>query len=115
MSQNHFNRWYFGNGAGIDFNAQSIGVLVDSKMTTDEGCSVISDSSGALLFYTNGMIVWNKNHDTLKNGFGLFGDRSSTQSALIVQLPKSKHLFYIFTTDGISYTENKGVCYSIVD
>src|SRR6185436_1598045 len=44
--------------------------------------------------------------------FGLFGGASSTQSALIVQMPLSDSLYYIFTTgEQLAY----GLYYSIVD
>jgi gliding motility-associated-like protein len=63
-----------------------------------EGTSSISDSLGNLLFYTDGITVWNKLHATMDNGDSLLGHQSSTQSALIVQRPCHKDQFYIFTT-----------------
>ncbi|MBL7837432.1 MAG: gliding motility-associated C-terminal domain-containing protein [Bacteroidetes bacterium] len=116
-AQKHFNNWYFGDKAGLDFNTSPPTILKNSMMSTREGCSSISDSSGNLLFYTDGTTVWNKNHDTMTNGFGLLGHFSSTQSALIAQKPNSSDIFYIFTTDAlIGFSDsNNGVNYSIVD
>jgi len=68
-------------------------------MDTNEGCSVLSDSNGALLFYTVGRTVWNKFHQVMKNGTGLPGHSSSTQSALIVPKPGSEYIYFIFTND----------------
>jgi len=69
-------------------------------MSTVEGCATISDTAGNLLFYTNGLTVWNKNHQVMENGSGLLGRESSTQGALIVPWPENDSLYYIFTTHG---------------
>ena len=53
------------------------------------------------------------------NGFSLIGDDIGTQTSLIVPIPESNTLFYIFTIktpaqDG-SNSDNEGLYYSIVD
>ncbi|REH00515.1 T9SS type B sorting domain-containing protein [Flavobacterium aquicola] len=108
------SNWYFGNKAGIKFNPDgSVTVLTDGELNTDEGCATLSNSKGDLLFYTDGVTIWNKNHKVMKNGMGLFGHSSSTQSATIVPKPGSSNLFYVFTLD---YEANQnGFRYSIVD
>ena len=105
--------WYFGTNAGITFNSGSPVALTNGALTTIEGVATISDNSGNLLFYTNGITVWNKNHLVMTNGTGLFGDVSSTQSAVIVQKPNQPNIYYIFTSDNDA--EVNGICYSIVD
>ncbi|TSD66736.1 T9SS type B sorting domain-containing protein [Inquilinus sp. KBS0705] len=82
-------------------------------MTTQEGCASIANSSGGLLFYTNGITIWNKNHDIMKNGDGLFGDLSSTQSAIIVPCPDNDKLYYVFTVS--AYGGGNGLNYSVVN
>src|SRR5262249_16838704 len=74
------NIWYFGNYAGLDFNSGAPVVLNNSAMTSFEGCGSIADTSGSLLFYTDGITVWNKNQEVMDNGTGLDGNLSSTQS-----------------------------------
>ena len=111
--QKEGNIWYFGINAGIDFNSGAPVALTDGAMITQEGCSSISDDTGRLLFYTDGIRVWNKNHVQMPNGFGLRGHSSSTQSALIVQKPGSNNIYYIFTTDATAGPN--GFQYSIVD
>ena len=116
-AQKEANIWYFGNRAGLDFNYNPPKALLNSKMATREGCSSVADSNGNLMFYTDGTTVWNKNHDTMINGKGLFGQNSSTQSALVVKQP-GKNKYYIFTCDSLTYrdyTYNRGVCYSVVN
>ena len=115
-AQKEANIWYFGNRAGLDFNYNPPKQLLNSSMGTRGGCSSISDSNGNLLFYTNGTAVWNKKHDTMRNGFDLFGSSNTCQPALIVQ-QYGKSLYYVFTCDSLTNSNrtNRGVCYSIVD
>ena len=61
-AQNEGNIRYFGYGAGLDFNSGSTVALIDGMLNTSEGCATISDNSGDLLFYTDGMTVYNRNH-----------------------------------------------------
>lgn len=114
FSQNEGNIWYFGANAGLDFNSGVPVPLNNGALVTHEGCASIADHNGDLLFYTDGMTVYNKNHTVMPNGTGLLGDNSSTQSAIIVKKPASNTLYYIFTVDGI--TGNNGpLAYSVVD
>ena len=53
------NNWYFGT-AGIDFNGPSPVAITTSAMSTYEGCSTVSDKFGNLLFYTDGVNVFNR-------------------------------------------------------
>ena len=91
--------WYFGYGAGLDFNSGSPVSLTNGSLNTSEGCASISDKNGNLLFYTDGSTVYNKSHQIMTNGFGLLGNRSSTQSAIIVPKPRNPYIYYIFTVD----------------
>jgi gliding motility-associated-like protein len=91
--------WYFGESAGLDFNSGSPVTLSNGKLTTNEGCATISDKDGKLLFYTDGSYVYNKNHQIMSNGYGLLGNKSSTQSAIIVPKPRNPYVYYIFTVD----------------
>ncbi|MFA5815529.1 MAG: hypothetical protein WC865_07905, partial [Bacteroidales bacterium] len=81
--------WYFGQNAGLDFNQYYPKPLTDGKITTREGVATICDKDGQLLFYTDGQTVYNRNHDVMMDGDGLFGDVSSTQSSIIVPRPGS--------------------------
>jgi hypothetical protein len=111
-AQKETNFWYFGINAGLNFNSGAPVVTTNGALNTTEGCAAISDANGALLFYTDGVNVWNKTHTLMPNGTGLQGDVSSTQSALIVKKPGSNTLYYIFTVpaEGVG-----NCCYSLVD
>ncbi|KAF2335428.1 T9SS type B sorting domain-containing protein [Flavobacterium ginsenosidimutans] len=105
FSQQEASVWYFGKNAGLKFhNDGSVTSLNDGKLVTNEGCASIADSSGNLLFYTDGRTVWDKNHIIMPNGdywagTGLLGDPSSTNSAIIVPKPGNSKIYYIFTLD----------------
>ncbi|HEX8270916.1 MAG TPA: T9SS type B sorting domain-containing protein [Flavobacterium sp.] len=105
FSQQEASVWYFGQNAGLKFQADgSVLPLSDGLLVTEEGCSSIADASGNLLFYTDGRTVWDRNHVIMpngnySNGTGLFGDPSSTQSAIIVPKPGEPNIYYIFTID----------------
>ncbi|MBI3501241.1 MAG: gliding motility-associated C-terminal domain-containing protein [Bacteroidetes bacterium] len=113
FSQKQTNQWHFGTLAGIDFNSGAPVALTGSALNTNEGCSSASDASGNLLFYTDGVSVWDKTNTQMPNGNNLDGDISSTESALVVPVPGSATLYYIFTVDYV--VGPKGFEYSIVD
>ncbi len=115
--QNEAANWYFGYGGGIRFNqlANTVSSVNDGMLFTNEGCASISDDTGSLLFYTDGTSIWNKNHSIMQNGFGLFGDSSSTQSAIIVPKPNDPNIYYVFTVDNALDGLNFGLNYSEID
>ena len=86
FSQAEASVWYFGENAGPKFHPDgSVTPLVDGKLNTLKGCATLSDSNGDLMFYTDGITIYNKNHQVMLNGSDLKGDASSTQSATIIQ------------------------------
>ncbi len=111
-AQNESNNWYFGNQAGINFSQGNPKALTNGSLNMQEGCSAISDSDGNLLFYTDGMHVWNKNHIQMSNGFDLGGAPSSTSVAIIPK-PGDSNIYYVISVD--ENVGNKGLSYSIVD
>ncbi len=97
FAQGETDNWYFGDHAGLHFDNTSATALNDGALNTQEGSASISDSAGNLLFYTDGITVYNKNHEVMENGTGLFGGRFSTQPALIIQQPDKPYIYYLFT------------------
>ena len=101
-SQKQANIWYFGQGAGVDFNFTPPKALGDGELYTLEGCSTFSDADGNLLFYSDGSTVWNKNHIVMNYtngnpGDNLLGDSSATQSGMIIPKPSTEDIYYLFT------------------
>lgn len=111
-AQNEASIWYFGNEAGLRFTETSI-EPIKSKLNTLEGCAAIADAEGNLIFYTDGVTVFNKGHKIMENGNDLAGHYSATQSAIIVPAPGKENQYYIFTTDHEG--GSKGLNYSIIN
>jgi gliding motility-associated-like protein len=110
-AQKEANNWYFGNSAGVTFASGSPQALTNGKLVTDEGCATISNSKGRLLFYTDGVNVWDSTHNKTPNGNGsLNGHSSASQSAVVIPRPDSIGQYYIFTVD--QWNGSKGLCYS---
>lgn len=118
FAQNQNNQWRFGYGGGVNFNTNPPSFVPGAPIATQEGSASIADkTTGALLFYTDGVTVWNASNQIMPNGTGLLGGRatllSSTTAAVIVPKPGSSNLFYIVTVDELG--SNNGVRYSVVD
>lgn len=105
--------WYFGDHAGLNFNFGNPDILINSAMHAEAGCSAISDKNGQLQFYTNGKEVWNRNHEKMSNGFGLNGSQILNQNSIIVPLPDTIDIYYLFTIN--AYYDSVGLNYSIVN
>ncbi|WP_162200470.1 T9SS type B sorting domain-containing protein [Kordia jejudonensis] len=119
-AQREAANWFFGVNAGLDFNSGIPTQLNTSQVNTLEGCSTISDENGAMLFYTDGVTVWNSLHQIMSNGTDLNGSFSSTQSSIVVPNPANDNIYYIFTTDVVDAYDpttntSNGFNYSVVD
>lgn len=124
FAQRQGNTWYFGDSAGIDFNHSTYppypDSLTDSKMSAGEGCATISDKDGNLLFYTNGVNIWDCSHSFMPNASGtdtltdwdimLSGDPSASQSGIVTPVLGNPDLYYVFTVDGWTSCGGVGIC-----
>ena len=105
--------WYFGTNAHVDFNTNPPSVNATSSMSQREGCASISAPNGNLLFYTNGVDVWDKNNNVMPNGAGIGGSQMAAQSSIIVPVPSQPNQYYIFTVG--DWISGPGLSYSLVD
>ncbi|HVW99388.1 MAG TPA: hypothetical protein VHA52_02965, partial [Candidatus Babeliaceae bacterium] len=129
------NVWAFGESTGMDFNS-GIPVVITTHILGDEGTASVCDSSGQLLFYTEGSFVWDRNGNIMPNGVDLvpgasvylalneYTPTSSTsQAALIVPVIGDKNKYYIFSLTSCivdmapsTSTLNRGqLYYSVLD
>ncbi len=120
-SQNEYAKWYFGEYSALDFMTNPPSILNTSAMLT-RGCSSIADAAGNLLFYTNGLTVWNKQHTIMANGTLAFAGGPNTAYPMIVKQPGNSNLYYIFRAFPEPYISTwpippttTGLYYSVVD
>ncbi len=138
-AQKEENVWVFGVAAGLDFNSGSA-VSISTRNSLSPDSSVrpvlnsgsVCDANGQLLFYTDGDRVWNRDHFIMPNGKeclipGRTGVGENTflgglQSGLIVPVPGSDNLYYIFSMERNlvgpllnPVSEGSHLFYSVVD
>ncbi len=108
------SRWYFGNGAGIDFLDNNKPLVTDEMAGADQapqGNALVGDLNEDVLFLTNGEKVWYGN-DPLPaaNGDNVGGSQEVAQNSLFVKFPADQTLFYLFTIN-----ESGSLFYNILD
>ena len=114
FTQKQANIWYFGNHIGVDFNQTPPQAINNGRASSTEGTSVIADNNGKLLFYTNGIVIMNRQHLLMKNGTSLAGSTSSTNNTVIVPLPGNDSIYYVFTVSAAN-DETQDFQYNIVN
>ena len=92
------SNWCFSTSNGLKFNTGVPVLGTINNNNIQEACAVQSDATGNLLFYTNGVNVWNKTH-ALINTTSLLGDTYSNQGTIITPDPGNANQYYIFTTN----------------
>ena len=110
--QGEANNWNFGTGAALDFNSGSPVSTTGSQLASEEACSTISNSSGQLLFYTDGYTVWDRNHNVMPNGRHLIWNDLNPRHTLIIPKPNNPNIYYIFIASSL---DSNGFNYSVVD
>lgn len=127
------NIWAFGTASGLDFTSGNP-VAVSTDITGfGEASASVCNNSGQLLFYANGVKVWDRNGNFMPNGNGLINDpglaplppnavdytSSTTQGALIVPMPGEAGKYYLFSLTcaemGINNSGMGRLYYSVID
>ncbi len=116
------NIWYFGDGAGLDFNPDPDDpdgptprpIQNPHPQNIPAGVTTVSDQTGQVLFYTDGSTVWDLNGNPMQNGLDIGGDNASAQSVMAIPLPGDETMFYLFTTQAGPGGSNE-VKFSVVD
>jgi len=109
--------WAFGNSAGIDFGVSGNSrTAIKVPGTTVEGSTVVTDTTGQMLFWSNGSTLFDRNNSPMPNGSGLKINSSATQT--VAAFPSIEHpgVYFVVTTTGASEVGGKGqLYYSKVD
>jgi len=112
------NIWYFGQNEGVDFKTNPPTKLSDGQVdNVFSRSSTISDDNGNLIFYTDGLSVWNMHHQIMHNGTDLtINEAFYTIPSVIVPDPSDNRLYYIFTANEWNGpVPNDGLHYARVD
>ena len=105
FSQEEDYIWRLGYFHGIDFNnAQADTFSVPQFSPIGFTNSGICGGSGNLLFYTNGVTIFNSNSDTMMNGSGLNPTAFTvshdplpiSQASIVIQRPDHSNEYYLF-------------------
>jgi len=107
------NIWYFGEEAGIDFNSGQATAIYNGQVHFGgiwRGTSVMCDTNGELLFYTQGDRIWNRNHEFIDPTF------LPAYDVISFPIPGSDMKYYVFGTPGYNPPQSLGKSYyAIVD
>ncbi|MEZ4804335.1 MAG: gliding motility-associated C-terminal domain-containing protein [Bacteroidia bacterium] len=116
IAQGENDEWIFGQNVHLSFKSGTATVIEDKNViNTLEGSTSVCDSKGKLLFYSDGLNVYDRYHQLLKNGDGLMGHKSSTSSAVVVPYPGKANTYYLFCVDQNLSHDNQGVTYNLID
>ena len=89
--------------------------MTGSGMNTTEGSTVTSDTAGVIMFYSDGVNVWNNSSSTPVYT-SLLGSQSSTQAALAMAIPGTNcQRYLIFTTKGVEPGGNHDLGVALVN
>lgn len=115
LAQKQNNNWCFGYYAGITFNTTPPSNIPNASISEEADATVSDRNTGELLFYTNNLHVYDRNHDIMPNGkdAGLDKRGTAAQGAVCVPFPNDTNKYYLFT---LAPTAKSGyLCYSVVD
>lgn len=109
---NSTNFWMLNQNSGLDFKESPPEQTSDCKISPDEGSSSISDENGIIL-YSDGLNVYDSSGTIVLSG--LLGEKTSTQTVLILKLPKSHNVYFVFTVSGGVGGKGNGFRYSVLE
>jgi len=115
FSQHRADNWVF-NVFGLKFNDDKVEVLDYYVTDYSRAMGAISDFDGNLLFYSDGITIFDKNKNIMGNGYDICQNGSeAVHQCIIIPKPYSDSLYYVFSLEPGIYQETTGLYYSIVD
>ncbi len=125
LNAQYGNVWMFNDKGGLDFSTAPPKPVSSAITAGWEASATMCDAQGNLLFYTDGLYIWDKNHNLMPNGSTLVSltppqngmvTQSSSQGALIVPVPGQRNKYYIFSLTNRELNTDMGkLYYSVVD
>lgn len=113
------HNWYFGSTPdGIRFNrgTNKPAAVNDQAIPFGTGGSAVATdpATANLLFYTDGLRVYDASHKQMPNGNGLGANTSANQPAVICPVPGQPNKYFIFTNSA-NFTTGGSINRSVVD
>lgn len=110
-------RWYFGNSSeNLVFDRNGRDVYLESSQSTpfgNAGAVTITDQfTGNLLFYSDGVQVFDAEHNLVPNATPLLGDPTINVPVVTAPVVGNPGEYYLFTNPGVGGTE---ILFSVVD
>ena len=109
------NFWFCPGNNTLDFNSNPPVSGFSPVKVPASGISAACNEQGALMFYTDGVNVYNRQHVIMKNGDSISDVSHASSLSIfnppIVQFPNSDSLYYVFTTA----LQGQNLCYSVID
>lgn len=111
----HAENWLFSTNVWLNINGNTSIRNMPENIISSNGSGVWSDANGEMIMYSDGLKVWNKDHEMIYQG--LLGNLGSLQPALFVPAPGNNNILYLFTTDILTSLNpvTKGVNYYKID
>jgi gliding motility-associated-like protein len=110
-AQKQNNQWRYATHSGADFNGTRPVRVSTSSMESWSSCMSVADrNTGALLFYSDGITVWDAQDQAMPNGHALRGSLASVQGGQIVPRPGYPNQYYLFVIARI-----QGLSYNLID
>ena len=116
FAQKEANNWIFGFNNLVDFNTDppTVDFLSNFDFFSERNTVSQSNGDGELIFYSNGLDVFNKNHEIMPNGFGILSDPSiASHPVFVIPKPNSPNKYYLFSST--LFEGNGGLLWSEID
>jgi gliding motility-associated-like protein len=101
-AQKQNNNWCFSRHCGIDFNPSTPTGFTSACNANEGGAATVSSrTTGKLLFYTDGVKIWDRTHKVMPNGANVGNDPISTsaQGSLIIPYVGDTNKYHVFTME----------------
>ena len=115
--------WYFGTRGILDFgvSGSAMPTLYTNNASASpapdagEGSTTVSDQNGNIVFWSNGLTIWDKSGGVMHNSTGLNGASSATQAVASFPMNTGRSKYGVVSNSGMNETGYGELYLSIID